>query len=253
MQYYDRHEIKPDSWTLTKYLNLYFEVVRYNRRTTCFERLDYDVDTLILKLGGKGLDAKRKAAAYCMGKTVEELIRRYNIEIRDWVTVSDDFGDGLAEYIRQTTYTERGTKNNGVVRKAYSIPKLVLDRMIRHYRNIKEIDPFADWLESLPPKKPEPDSKCFQWINDVFDACKGFDMNNAQLAKWSSIYMVLNAITRTFEPGAMTHSLPTLCGKKGMGKSSIFKFLLPEEFRLFGFQGRLKIGLEEKQLVKKSL
>ena len=52
-----------------------------------------------------------------------------------------------------------------------------------------------------------------------------------QYVKWASAYAIRGAVQRTFEPGSALPTMLILQGVKNIGKSTMFKSLLPPQFR----------------------
>ena len=84
------------------------------------------------------------------------------------------------------------------------------------------MDPFIEWLESLGKwdKKPRLDS----WLGEVFRTDSG-----CELTKWASVFVLLGAVWRTYEPGTKLDEMPVLNGEQGCGKSTALRLLLPPE------------------------
>ena len=92
-----------------------------------------------------------------------------------------------------------------------------LDALVRY----READPFAEWLETLPPWDGVDRLRLL--LNHLFDAPP--DM----LSMWASRYLVLGVIQRTYEPGCKLDEIVTLIGDQGIGKSALLRAILPPE------------------------
>ena len=85
-----------------------------------------------------------------------------------------------------------------------------------------DIDPFREYLESLPAwdGKPRVDSL----LTRLFVIGE-----RTELADWASRFILLGAVTRTYEPGCKMDEGPVLIGDGGIGKSTFLRGLLPPE------------------------
>ena len=81
--------------------------------------------------------------------------------------------------------------------------------------NDLRIDPFRDWLETLPPWDGVPR------IDNLL--CLMFGADDAPLVRWASRYIGLGAIQRAFEPGDKIDEVPVLLGDQGSGKSAFVR------------------------------
>ena len=84
-----------------------------------------------------------------------------------------------------------------------------------------EVDPFKDWLESLPPWDGE--KRLHKVLSETLQAQDG------PLTRWASIYLCLGAVQRAYEPGCMLREIPILISPQRAGKSSLLSNLLPPE------------------------
>ena len=66
-----------------------------------------------------------------------------------------------------------------------------------------EVDPFVQWLNLLPKwdERPRLDS----WLGEVFRTD-----GECELTKWTSVFVLLGAVWRTFEPGTKLDEMPVL-------------------------------------------
>ena len=96
------------------------------------------------------------------------------------------------------------------------------------YRN--EVDPFRQWLETLPAWDGE--ERLRWWIMDAFE---GLSEDYEDLAAWAGQFLFLGAVWRTFRPGVKQDETPVLIGAGGIGKSTALAEMLPTELPgLFG-------------------
>ena len=85
----------------------------------------------------------------------------------------------------------------------------------------REVDPFRDWLESLP-----------EWdgterLAELLPDCLG--ASDGPLTRWAGAYLALGAVQRTYEPGGLLREIPILIGPQRAGKSQLLSNLLPPE------------------------
>ena len=62
------------------------------------------------------------------------------------------------------------------------------------------------------------------WLGEVFRTDSG-----CELTKWASVFVLLGAVWRTYEPGTKLDEMPVLNGEQGCGKSTALRLLLPPE------------------------
>ena len=86
----------------------------------------------------------------------------------------------------------------------------------------REVDPFVDWVESLPTwdRKPRLDS----WLGTVFNTNP-----ECPLVSWAGQFLFLGAVTRAFEPGTKLDEMPVLIGPQGCGKSTALRLVFPPD------------------------
>ena len=83
-----------------------------------------------------------------------------------------------------------------------------------------EVDPFAQWLTSLPTWDGQ--QRLFNWLADVFTVNR-YD----PLLPWVCSFPLMGAVKRTFAPGTKLDEMPVLIGPQGIGKSTALAALLP--------------------------
>ena len=86
------------------------------------------------------------------------------------------------------------------------------------------VDPFVEWLRSLPQWDRTP--RLTVLLADIFDAD-----HNDPLVVWASQYLCLAPIQRALEPGCQLRECPILIGPQAIGKSRLLTWLMPEEGR----------------------
>lgn len=85
----------------------------------------------------------------------------------------------------------------------------------------REVDPFCEWLEGLPP-----------WDGEAridFVLCHALDAVHSELTKWASRYLFLGAVERAYRPGSKHDTMVILVGPQGIGKSGLLRSVLPPE------------------------
>ena len=86
----------------------------------------------------------------------------------------------------------------------------------------REVDPFKEYLEALP--RHDGTERVKGWLQKVFT----IDNPNG-LVEWASIFILLGAVTRTYQPGQKMDELPVLIGRGGIGKSTALRYILPPD------------------------
>ena len=97
------------------------------------------------------------------------------------------------------------------------------------------VDPFQEWLLALPAWDHTP--RLDSWLDVVFTTRPG-----CQLTAWAARYILLGAVTRTFEPGAKLDVMPVLIGGQGTGKSTILARILPPHMPVLFTDGLFLAG-----------
>lgn len=101
-----------------------------------------------------------------------------------------------------------------------------LERLVHMVRSVSpEVDPFIEWLESLPPWDGV--ERLWYWLPETMegpDARKG----PGTVAGWVSHVIPLAAVARAYEPGCKFDTMPVLIGPQGAGKSTAVMELLPD-------------------------
>ena len=110
--------------------------------------------------------------------------------------------------------------------------------------NSRRIDPFKEWLDALPEWDGEHRldfwiSCCFQ-IGDI----------SPGLLKWASFSVLMGAVARTYEPGEKHDEMVILVGPQGLGKSTVWAWLLPPGNRRAWFSDALKFHTDIKTQVE---
>ena len=95
----------------------------------------------------------------------------------------------------------------------------------------RQVNPLAEWLETLPEWDGKPR------IDDLFQSLWHLDASNSNiaLARWGSCFMFLGLVQRTLDPGCKLDEIPLLFGRIDLGKSILGPSMLPAHLqRLFG-------------------
>ena len=108
----------------------------------------------------------------------------------------------------------------------------------------REIDPFEEWLERLPP-----------W--DQTDRLAGlltrlFGAPADDLTAWAGRYLFLGGVQRTYEPGCKLDQMPVLIGDQGIGKSAFARAAVPPELPEM-FSDGIRWDMREREQVEATL
>lgn len=101
------------------------------------------------------------------------------------------------------------------------------------------VDPFLLWLEQLPAWDGK--SRLDRWLSDVFESS-----SDPILLAYASKQPLIGAVQRALRPGTKIDEMVVLIGKQGLGKSTVWKFLLPEEQRTEWFSDSLVFSTPNK-------
>ena len=110
--------------------------------------------------------------------------------------------------------------------------------------NSRRIDPFKAWLDALPEWDGE--KRLDFWISHCFEIR---DMND-ELLRWASCSVLMGAVARTYEPGEKHDEMVILVGPQGLGKSTVWAWLLPPASRRAWFSDALKFHTDLKTQVE---
>ena len=104
----------------------------------------------------------------------------------------------------------------------------------------REIDPFVEWLESLP--ELDGMRRLDAWLPMLFD----IDEDALPLAYWAARAIPLGAVWRAYRPGTKIDSTVVLVGSGGIGKSSVIRYLLPPTRQSEWFSDSLRFDTDVK-------
>ena len=129
------------------------------------------------------------------------------------------------------------------VRVAYSSSRWA--HLLSALLYVREIDPFELWLDSLPPW--DGTSRLNALLDTLFAVATGQPQD---LVEWASRYPVVCAVARTRRPGLKVDEMPVLYGPRGIGKSTLYRLLLPEQEAEW-FVDRLRLSATDKEIAEK--
>ena len=155
------------------------------------------------------------------------LRKRGRMEVNEpgqgWSEFSDrdvtDLRDRIADEYWYTV-ADNETMNAAVKPLKFSITQFNEHLLTASKRN--EVDPFKQWLEALPAWNGT--ARLDNWITRLFEVD-----SDPRLTVWTSRYLFLGAVQRTYEPGCKLDETPLLIGNQGMGKSAVLSACLPND------------------------
>ena len=161
-----------------------------------------------------------KAALEAEGVEVRYNSRAYRDEFRRGEDAWEEMSDHEASYLQDTI----AAKYHYVVERGVSPLHYGEDAWRRSLNAIlrdRRVDPFKEWLESLPPWDKE--KRLDFYLDDLFSA------GRLELVQWVGRYIFLGPVLRTYEPGAKMDEMPVLIAPQGAGKSTLLSHALPPE------------------------
>ena len=110
-----------------------------------------------------------------------------------------------------------------------------------------EVDPFVDWLVSLPEWDETP--RLYGWLRQLFNVEEPEDRESLarRLVSWASQAILLGAVARAFVPGFKIDEMIVLIGPQGCGKSTAIQWLLPAAERDEWFNDGLHLASDRKE------
>lgn len=114
-------------------------------------------------------------------------------------------------------------------------------RAWRAYIATVRVDPFAEWLSTLPLWDSNPR------VDFLLERVLGAQPND--LTTWASRYLFLGPIQRARFPGSKLDQIPVLVGAQGTGKSAFVRGLLPPD-RPEWHGDDIRVGMDGKQIAE---
>ena len=146
--------------------------------------------------------------------------------------------DDLREHIRSTCRIPSGQGE-----KPALFTRETWDRCRNAVLYDLQVDPFVDWLESLPKWDDE------ARIDGLIHILWGVESDvSDDLVCWASRYPFIGAIQRAYVPGDEIHEFPIFVGAQGAGKSAYLKHLLPARSGWYG--NTVDLAADVKNLVE---
>ena len=152
-----------------------------------------------------------------------------------WTAVDDRFMSRVRDDISRSYYvmTDRGPRSLHYGRERW-------DDSLNALLHWRQVDPFAEWLESLPAWNGTP------VIDSILSSLFGAEAD--PLSAWAGRYLFLGACQRAYEPGVKLDEIPVLIGPQGIGKSAFLRSMLPPEMDDLFSDGLRFDAFPEKQL-----
>ena len=110
--------------------------------------------------------------------------------------------------------------------------------------NSRRIDPFKEWLDALPEWDGE--KRLDFWLRECFQ----IGDISPELLRWASYSVLMGAVARTYTPGEKHDEMVILVGPQGLGKSTVWAWLLPPADRRSWFSDALKFHSDLKAQVE---
>ena len=108
----------------------------------------------------------------------------------------------------------------------------------------RRVDPFKEWLDNLPAWDGE--SRLDFWLSGCFT----IGDITSDLLRWASSSVLMGAVARTDTPGEKHDEMVILVGSQGLGKSTVWAWLLPPANRRQWFSDALKFHADVKTQVE---
>ena len=180
----------------------------------------------VLKIPRKFIDQDRKMLQQCfkhLGYEVRWNSRRIYFDVREkggkWERLKDNFAAAIRQETSEWCLIEKPNSND--LRPV----KMGLERWWDALSGMvgkNEIDPFKEWLESLPPWDAEPR------LDKVIEECFAVGDIPPELLRLAASIPIRTAVRRAFHPGWKADIMIVLFGPQGHGKSTFWKELLPD-------------------------
>ena len=159
-----------------------------------------------------------------------------------WHPVTHLFNKRLQEAIRANCVGRN--KDGKHTAKNFSLPTLRANVMFAC--GLNEVDPFREWLESLPEWDKTPRLETWLWKHALNLAEETDDA--VALARWASMAIPYLVVVRTMTRHAVKcDETPVLIGPQEAGKSSAIAWLLPPDVREWAFSDGLSFASTGKE------
>ena len=187
-----------------------------------------------------GLKQALKFHGIAIRYNVRDLLEEWSFDGGETWEPTDDFRDNrtrcILEEMCHTVVPKGSDKEPG----PYTWPDNKWRRCLSGLADETRVDPFAEWMYSLPRWDGTPGISYM--LHVVFQ-----NVENSQLACWTSRAMWLAPVARTLNPGCRQDTIVTLMSKKqGTGKSTYIRELAePFAGTLFSDSLDLSLGMKE--------
>ena len=108
----------------------------------------------------------------------------------------------------------------------------------------RRVDPFKEWLNRLAPWDGE--QRIDFWLGHIFEV----GIIHEAILHWASRSVLMAVVARTFHPGEKHDEMVILVGPQGLGKSTVWAWLLPPASRRAWFSDALKFHTDLKTQVE---
>ena len=146
-----------------------------------------------------------------------------------WMPANDRLDDDIRERIAARFII--GKKPAVFSREAWA-------RCLNAYLHEHEVDPFLEWLASLP--RWDGIGRLSLWLGQAFRTA------DDALVRWVSRYLFLGAVERTRQPGCKLDVMPVLVGPQGCGKSTALAMMFPPDAPAGWFTDNLNLAADPK-------
>ena len=200
-------------------------IVEYDLRSDHENEL---IRTVLLKLGFKfGYDLRSNSKVFCQG-------------LKDnWIVLQPDHYSIFINAVSEVVTFDKNRMEvatffpNEVDKRKKPRPALNLfnapDARIRNTVNVlcldNKFDPFVRYMDHLAAD--DGDDLLCSWLSSLLIPEEGYE----DLLSWASEFIPTAAVVRAYKPGTKIDAIPVFVGPGGIGKSSVFKFLLPNHLR----------------------
>lgn len=173
-------------------------------------------------------------------------LETFGIDHRDqWVGVERDFVIPL----RQALATNFVAYTRDAKKRAAKFPTLSVREGVYYAAYKNRVDPFAEWIRSLPEWDGTERLETWLWQECV--TLKEPSENNRRVARWCSRHIPYLAIWRTFEDRQVkADEHVVLVGDQECGKSTLLKHLLPGNMRDAHFSDGFSFTLGDKEMME---